>query len=526
MSTETVVGPSTGNAALDTIAINGAIEDANAASSSTAGTVVKLTAGQTYLVTGIIHRTGVTLDLNDSELKLADSTNASVVKTLDYDTLTGGDTTGGPHDFKIIHGYIDGNKANQTATDKPVLATYGRRIVIEDVVIRNGKGTGWRSEWATSSPFLGPNGFESFVDKVYIHSCDGDGIDFNGPHDTFIGSLFIVKCAVSASAVPARFADETGRSNGTNVEQVHVYGGNGYNFGLVALTAGMKFNNFIVEGAQVAQAKIGTQVKVDSFHAYTGGINTAGAVGIQFGDSTHTGVNGVTVKSGVIENCGGGAIDCTYLGDNNSIDLDVTYYTGTTPGNALLGYVVSGGLGGGNSAKNNIKLRVSGGASGGTPTYNPTAHALTQQVGPLKLFRTGSGDTRNLFELRTEANAALAYVDYRGRLFLRAAGTTSFAAGAGAGAGASVSASSTSNDQRGTITVTTGASPGTGDAALVAITLSSALGATPDILLTPANAAARAANVPGQNAATGNWTLYVKDPPASTLLKYSYLVLP
>jgi hypothetical protein len=275
----------------------------------------------------------------------------------------------------------------------------------------------------------------------------------------------MAECAVSASAVPARFADETGRSNGTNVEQVHVYGGNGYNFGLVALTAGMKFNNFIVEGAQVAQAKIGTQVKVDSFHAYTGGINTAAAVGIQFGDSTHTGVNGVTIKSGVIENCGGGA----------------------------------------------------GGASGGT---------LTQQVGPLKIFRTGSGDTRNLFDLRTEANTALAYFDYRGRLFLRAAGTTTFAAGANAGAGASVSASSTSNDQRGTITVTTGTSPGTGDAALVAVTFSSALGATPDILLTPANAAARAANVPGQNAATGNWTLYVKDPPASTLLKYSYLVLP
>jgi hypothetical protein len=93
MSTQTEVGPSTGNAGLDTIAINGAIEDANAAASSTAGTVVKLTAGQTYLVTGIIQRTGVTLDLNDSELKLADSTNASVVKTLDYDTLTGGDTT-------------------------------------------------------------------------------------------------------------------------------------------------------------------------------------------------------------------------------------------------------------------------------------------------------------------------------------------------------------------------------------------------------------------------------------------------
>lgn len=524
--TETVVAASTGNAGLDTIAINGAIQTASAAASSTSGTTVKLTAGQTYLTTGIVPRTGVTFDLNGSEIKLADGANASAVKTFDYDTLTGSDSTASPRDFKIVNGYIDGNKANQTDATKPVLATYGRRMVVNDVVIRNGKGAGWRSEWATSSPFQTPNGFESFIDKVYIHSCDGDGIDWNGPHDTFIGSLFIVKCGASSGSIPAKFADETGRSNGTNVQQLHLYGGNGYNFGLVALTAGMKFNNIISEGAQVAQCKLGTQVKVDSLHAYTGGIATASAVGVQFGDATHTGVNGVTVKSAVIENCGGGAFDFTFLGDNNSIDADVTYFSGTTPSNALLGWVVAGGNGSNNGARNNIKLRVSGGASGGNPTFLPTAHALTTFVGAIKAFRTGSGDTRDLLALLDESNNKRAYFDNRGRLFLRAEGTTTFAAGANAGTGATVTASSTSNDQKGDITVTIGTSPGTGDAALVAVTFANALSATPTIVLTAANAAARGLTGLGHNAATGNWTLYAKDPVAAAVYKFSYAVLP
>lgn len=526
--TETVLGVSTGNAGLDTIAINGAIQTAGAAASSTSGTTVKLTAGQTYLTTGITPRTGVTLDLNGSEIKLADGANASAVKTFDYDNLTGTDSTASPRDFKIINGYIDGNKANQTDATKPVLATYGRRMVVNDVVIRNGKGAGWRSEWATSSPFQTPNGFESFIDKVYIHSCDGDGIDWNGPHDTFIGSLFIVKCGASAGAIPAKFADETGRSNGTNVQQLHLYGGNGYNYGLVAFTAGMKFNNIISEGAQIAQVKVGTQVKIDSLHAYTGGINTANAVGVQAGDATHTGVNGVTIKSAVIENCGGGAFDFNFLGDNNSIDADVTYFSGTTPNNASLGWVTSGAnpLGSNNGARNNLKIRVSGGATGGNPTFLPTAHSLATFVGPIRVFRTGAGDTRDLFALLDESNNKRAYFDQRGRLFLRAEGTTTFAAGANAGTGATVTASSTSNDQKGTITVTVGTSPGTGDAALAAITLANALSATPDILITPANAAARGLSGIGHNAATGNWTLFAKDPVAAAVYKFSYLVLP
>lgn len=523
--TEFTVGPSTGIAGLDSIAINGTIQTAAAAASATAGSVVKLTAGQTYSVTNITPRSGVDLDLNGSELKLADGANTSAVKTLDYDLLTGGDTTGGPRDFKIRNGYIDGNKANQTDATKPLLATYGRRMVVDDLVIRNAKGAGWRSEWATSSPFLAPNGFESFVGKVYFHNCDGEAIDWNGPHDTFIQSLFIVKCGVANSAIPAKFTDETGRSNGTNVEQVHVYGGNGYNFGLVAFTAGMKFNNIIVEGAQTAQVKVGTQVKIDSLHAYTGGIQTANAVGVQFGDSTHTGINGVTIKSAVVENCGGGAFDFTRMGDNNSVDADVTYFSGTDPSNALLGWVVAGGLGSNNGARNNVKIRVSGGASGGNPTFLPTTQTITQFVGPIKSFRALSTDTRDLFRVLAEDGSTdLFRVDNRGRL--RQAGPSpAIAVGAQLGtAGNGAAVTIAGSDMAGKITITT-ASTGAVAGQLAAITFAGTFATDARVMLMPKDAASAALQVFTTSAATAFSVRTGLAPAASTTYTFDYIVI-
>lgn len=451
----------------------------NVAEAAGGGTVT-LASGQTYTVTGLTMKTGVHLDLNGSTLKLANGTAASLISTEGYATLVGGDTTGGPRDWSIRNGFLDGNKANQSGTPStfpPVLAIYGRRYVLDNLVVCNGFGSGIVSRWSTTSPFQTPNGFESWVTRVYVHSCKYDGISFSGPHDTFFSNLFIVKCGEESAAVPLRFPDSSGRANGCNVQQFHIYGGNGYSFGLLANTAGMRFCNFVVEGSQTAQVLVqASQVMLDGFHLYAGGIAGATVKGIQFGDATHTGINGSTVR-GRVENCGGGAADVTYLGWNNDIDLHHFYLSSTTPTKTDLGLV--GTLVG----RNQVRLRTTDSGPGSGGTFFPTAAQRNITLGPVWASRSNSADTADLLQLRSEADVVLHRVDWRGRRRVVTSGPVPTVA-AGAGAGTSPTVAVSGDDTAGKVTITVGTSPPVGPTALAAVTFSGAFGNAPHVTLT------------------------------------------
>jgi hypothetical protein len=509
----TVVAASSGVAATDTALIQAALD----AAATAGGGTVRLTSNQTYLTTGLTIDTAVTLDLGGSTIQLANSANASVLSTVNYASLIGTDSTSGPRDFTIRNGYLDGNKSNQTATDKPVLAIYGRRYTLKDVTVRNGKGTGIRSEWSTTSPFQTPNGFESFLVDFTIHSCDGDGLDFSGPHDTFFSTFFVIKCGLATTAVPIRFGDSSGRANGSNAQQFHVYGGNGYNYGLLANTAGMRFSNFVVEGAQVAQAIVqASQVMFDGFHLYTGGVATATALGLQMGDATHTNVNGCTIR-GRVENCGGGVMDVTNAGANNDYDLHHFYLSGTAPTKTDLGIV-------GTPSATGLKLRLRTTDSTAGGGFQPTAATENRQVGPLRTARSVSTDTREILDLRNQAAQQLYRIDWRGRpTVTTGTGAPVPSIAAGAGAGTSPTVALAGNDHAGKITVTTGTTPAAGT--LATVTFSGVFGNAPYVVLTPKDAATAALQEYNGTATSAFSVKTVGAPAASTTYTWDYIVI-
>jgi hypothetical protein len=470
------LGPlATGTA--DTATIQALIDAANTAGGGT----ILLRSGQTYVTTGLVMKSNVILDLNGSTIKLANSTSASVIATLNYATLIGGDTTGGATNFVIRNGTLDGNKTNQAGTAStfaPVLGIYGYYYTLENLTICNGYGTGLDTQWSTNSAFINPHGFMSFIHHLIIQNCAYHGLNFRGPHDSFISDILVEKCSESSAAVPFWFPDASGRANGTNVETVHVYGGGGYNHGVVLYTAGIQARDIISEGGQVGQFLIQAgQIQLLDFHAYTGGIQTAAAVGVLMGDSSHTGVNGCIIR-GRVENCGGGAIDCTYMGWNNDVDIQHFYISSTTPSVTNLGIV--GTL----PPRNNFRLHTTDSGTGSGNTFYPTSGTLTHAVGPHRFYKANPSDTRNLLELRDEAGSTITVFDYRGRRRVNTSLVPTIAAGAGAGTSPTVTISG--DDTAGTITITVGTSPAAG--ILATVTFSGVFGNNPHVILTPGDA--------------------------------------
>lgn len=488
------------------------------------GGIVRLRAGKVYTVAGLVMKTNVHLDLNQSTLRLANGTAASVIETLNYSTLKTGDSTDGPRDWSIINGTLDGNKANQSgapASFPAVLAIYGRRYTLDNLLVIDGQGTGIDSQWSTTSPFQLPNGFESFVTRVYVHSCRYDGINFRGPHDTYFSTFFIVKCGEEAGSVPLRFPDSTGRANGANISQFHIYGGSGHDYCMVINTGGLRISNFVCEGAQVAQVLLqASQVMMDGFHLYTGGIAPTSAKGLQFGDASHQGVNGSNIR-GNIENCGGGWGDVTYLGWNNHIDLTVFFYGDTSAiDQSDLNYV--GTL----TTRNSIRVHAVDGGSNGN--YQPTIATLSMEIGPLRRSRIAPDDYRSLSEFHSEDGTVLYGIDFKGRPYTGAgAGTAPYIAiGNGAGTGGSVAASTpgASRDHAGTIRVVTGTS-GTSPAVLATLYFTASFGSLAKIALTPKNAASAALRVfvPASNAIIELTT--IDQPATNTTYEWDYIVI-
>lgn len=509
--------PSGGN---DTAALQALIDTRATAG----GGRIRLRSGKTYIVAGLVMKTGVHLDLNQATLRLANNTSASVIETLDYSTLKSGDTDGGPRDWSVSNGTLDGNKANQSgtpATFPAVLAIYGRRYILDNLLVMNGQGTDIDSQWSTTSPFQLPNGFESFVTRVYVHSCRYDGINFRGPHDTYFSTFFIVKCGEEAGSTPLRFPDASGRANGSNLSQFHIYGGDGHDYCMIVNTGGLRISNFVCEGAQVAQVLVqASQVMLDGFHLYTGGIAPTTAKGIQFGDASHTGVNGSNIR-GNIENCGGGWGDVTYLGWNNHIDI-TTFYYGDTTTITMPDLGMTGTL----TTRNSIRVHaVDSGSAGG---YMPTVATFAMEIGPLQRTRIASDDYRSLSEFRDESGTILYGIDFKGRPYTAAgAGTAPYIElGAAAGTGGSPAATTpgSSKDHAGTIQIVTGSS-GHATGLLATMYFTASFSSNAKVVLTPKNIASAGLRVfvPANSGAIELRT--IDAPSASTTYAWDYVVI-
>lgn len=166
----------------------------------------------------IIIKTGVHLDFGGCTIHLANGANCNVIETEnfasligqnrweanpDWDASTQGDETMIPADFSITNVTIDGNKANQTSGRG--IAIYGKRYVVDKVFIYDCKGDGLYSECGkdeqyTRAPGADPDASpstrewhenpEAYLDRIRVHNCGGDGIEFRGPCESIFGQIF------------------------------------------------------------------------------------------------------------------------------------------------------------------------------------------------------------------------------------------------------------------------------------------------------------------------------------------------
>ncbi len=232
-----------------TTAIQGAID----AAFTDGGGIIQFGAG-TYIsglltIYSRIHLRG--LGPETTILRLKSGSNTDLIKSQDFDSFTGGSSSGGIHAWSIRDITIDGNKANQTTGTGRGLAVYGYTFVIHNTFIRDCRGRGVYSEWGgTVLPV--PGSVQTYLSKVKIFSCGGEGVYWAGPHDANISDASIFM------NVPTNVVMAAGAA-GTQLSSIHAWGGDSSsatNYNYDFQTTGILAVACISDGADVAGVRI------------------------------------------------------------------------------------------------------------------------------------------------------------------------------------------------------------------------------------------------------------------------------
>lgn len=179
----------------DSTSINNAIEAVNVAG----GGRIHFPAG-TYLCSStVVPRARVicSAEFGTVILKLADTTNITLVESIKFDTFraTGVFQESDDPDMTLDYGFegfiFDGNKANQTIRT-PLVKMYGRRLTLFKCILTNSKGPGlWTALFGNFS-----GGFDFTKTKqpgdfgeIEFVQCEEEGWVFEGPSDQQIGQI-------------------------------------------------------------------------------------------------------------------------------------------------------------------------------------------------------------------------------------------------------------------------------------------------------------------------------------------------
>lgn len=181
----------------DTIFVQAAIDDASTLYS---GGTVFFEEG-TYLVQTLTMRSFVHLigsGIEATVLKLKSGTNADLVQGANAPSLinisgaNGTGSTGGIANWSIQDITLDGNKANQTAGPSYPLRAYGYGFILHNLRIRNGYSGGILADWNGGSSSPGFDAMSAAISNFKIHDCNGIGLEWGGPHDSYFvnGEIF------------------------------------------------------------------------------------------------------------------------------------------------------------------------------------------------------------------------------------------------------------------------------------------------------------------------------------------------
>ena len=157
----------------------------------------------TYLCNIIVYPDIEIIGEINSTLKSVEESNADVIKSYDFDEMTG--TTGaipvnkGLYNFKLSNITIDGNLSNNT--NGYGIKLFGRNLRFNNINVKNCCDGGIYTEFGTHNPPTTNDAsfksdlLESVFEKIKVFNCLGDGWTYKGPHDSHIKYYICVKCA-------------------------------------------------------------------------------------------------------------------------------------------------------------------------------------------------------------------------------------------------------------------------------------------------------------------------------------------
>lgn len=275
-----------------------------------AGGTVFFPPGHYALGTSVILKTSVHLlgsGVNATILQLKAGVNAPVLISSPGTTI---------YAFSIRNMTVDGNKAQNTAGAG--LQLDANDWIIESIEVRNCAGDGFYS--VSSNDNVSADGMEAYLSQVKVHDNYGNGITWNGPHDSFWSQIMVFFNGPGADTVDG--VQIGGNGFALFVDQLHVYGGH-HRYGLHVIVGNQCFHNCQIESASTANVYIeANNVRYIGGTVYNNGVTNA--VGFKIGNSTKSFVAGLRLETEVTE-CTGGVFTTFQYGPFNSV-IDIMYY--------------------------------------------------------------------------------------------------------------------------------------------------------------------------------------------------------
>ena len=158
---------------------------------------------------------------NATAIKLKNSTNVDMLKTTNFDTLTGTDkwltSDGVPYAFGFKGIRFDGNKANNTTGYGAKV--YGKDYRTEDFLVVNTPQVGFFSECGASGGQTDYTDMPEGKIDIAVKTCGGHGIQYRGPHDGYFDRII----AVESGGDNARFEQGATYNGAADINFAHIY---------------------------------------------------------------------------------------------------------------------------------------------------------------------------------------------------------------------------------------------------------------------------------------------------------------
>jgi hypothetical protein len=269
----------------DTTAFQAAINAAN-----TAG------GGLVYVPSGIYTCAQLTMYSNvkligagagATTIKLKDGTNADLIRTQNFASLTGTNTGAAPNNYSIENMTLAGNSANNSAGNG--ISAYGYRPVYKWVEITDFAGVGIYQEWRATAGYASVNltghDMHGRIVGCDIHDNLGGGVDWYGPSDANMVSTDIYRNGPTSSSTTIGLRVR-GNATSFRASLSHVWGTQ-HNTAVSAEASGLQLHQTDLEGALTAQLLcLANSGVVKGGKIFTPGTNL---VGIQMGQHDGSG---------------------------------------------------------------------------------------------------------------------------------------------------------------------------------------------------------------------------------------------